>query len=65
MLSFQPAGLDARKLAATHYQKVRIGCAIRAGQDRGGLRFSPHFYNTHADVDRVVAAIKKYVSRGV
>jgi selenocysteine lyase/cysteine desulfurase len=34
------------------YQKDRIGCATRGGQDRAGLRFSPHFYNTHADMDR-------------
>src|SRR5262245_48849512 len=65
VLSFQPGNLDVRKLAAALYQKDRIGCATRGGQDRAGLRLSPHFYNTHADIDRTVAAVKKYMSTGV
>jgi isopenicillin-N epimerase len=65
VLSFQPGGADPRKLAAVLYQKERIGCATRGGQDRPGLRFSPHFYNTHADIDRTVAAVKKYMAAGV
>jgi selenocysteine lyase/cysteine desulfurase len=65
VLSFQPGNLDARKLGTALYQKDRIGCATRGGQDRAGLRFSPHFYNTHADIDRAVAAVKKYVASGV
>jgi selenocysteine lyase/cysteine desulfurase len=65
VLSFQPGALDARKLAAALYQKDRIGCATRGGQDRPGLRFSPHFYNTHADVERTIAAVKKYMATGV
>jgi selenocysteine lyase/cysteine desulfurase len=47
------------------YQKDKIGCATRGGQDRPGIRFSPHFYNTHADVEKTVAAIKKYIATGV
>ena len=65
MLSFQPGNLDVRKLSTALYQKDRIGCATRGGQDRAGLRFSPHFYNTHADVERTVAAVKKYMASGV
>lgn len=65
VLSFQPGNLDVRKLSAALYQKDRIGGATRGGQDRPGLRFSPHFYNTHADVDRAVAAVKKYMASGV
>jgi len=65
VLSFQPAALDPRKLATALYQKDRIGCATRGGQDRPGLRMSPHFYNTHADIDRAVAAIKRYAAAGV
>jgi isopenicillin-N epimerase len=65
VLSFQPGNLDVRKLSVALYQKDRIGCATRGGQDRAGIRFSPHFYNTHADIDRAVAAIKKYVATGV
>src|SRR5437016_5166637 len=65
VLSFQPGSLDVRKLSTALYQKDRIGCATRGGQDRPGIRFSPHFYNTHADVEKTVAAIKKYMATGV
>jgi len=65
VLSFLPGSLDVRKLSAALYKTDHIGCATRGGQDRGGLRFSPHFYNTHADVERTVAAMKKYMATGV
>jgi selenocysteine lyase/cysteine desulfurase len=65
VLSFQPGSLDVRKLSQALYQKEKIGCATRGGQDRPGLRFSPHFYNTMADVDRTVAAVRKYIAAGV
>jgi selenocysteine lyase/cysteine desulfurase len=65
VLSLLPGNLDIRKLSTALYQKDRIGCATRGGQDRAGLRFSPHFYNTHADVEKTVAAVKKYISTGV
>jgi selenocysteine lyase/cysteine desulfurase len=65
VLSFQPGNLDVRKLSLALYQKDRIGCATRGGQDRPGVRLSPHFYNTMADVDRTVGAIKKYMAAGV
>ena len=65
MVSFQPGNLDVRKLSTALYQKDRIGCATRGGQDRPGIRLSPHFYNTHADIDRTVAAVKKYMASGV
>jgi len=42
-----------------------ILCAKRAGPDRGGLRFSPHFYNSHAEVERAVAAVKRYLASGL
>jgi selenocysteine lyase/cysteine desulfurase len=65
IVSFQPAGLDVRKLSTALYQKDRIGCATRGGQDRPGIRLSPHFYNTHAEIDRALAAVKTYVAAGV
>lgn len=65
VLSFQPGGLDVRKLSAALYQKDRIAAATRGGQDRPGLRFSPHFYNTHREVERAVVAIRKYVAQGI
>jgi selenocysteine lyase/cysteine desulfurase len=65
VLSFQPGNLEVRKLSAALYQKDRIGCATRGGQDRPGIRFSPHFYNTHADVERTVAAVRRYMAAGI
>ncbi|HTK27982.1 MAG TPA: aminotransferase class V-fold PLP-dependent enzyme [Vicinamibacterales bacterium] len=65
VLSFQPGTLDARRLAAALYRTDRIACATRGGQDRPGIRFSPHFYNTPAEIDRAVAAVKHYVAAGV
>lgn len=65
VVSFLPGSLDIRRLSAALYQKDRIVCATRGGADRAGLRFSPHFYNSPAEVDRVIAAIKRYVASGV
>jgi selenocysteine lyase/cysteine desulfurase len=65
VVTFLPGNLNATKLAAALYEKDRIGCAARDGADRGGLRFSPHFYNLHSEVDRIVAAIRRYMTSGV
>jgi selenocysteine lyase/cysteine desulfurase len=65
IVSFQPASLDIPKLYQALYERDRIVCAPRGGADRGGLRFSPHIYNLHADVERAVAAVRRYVSSGV
>jgi isopenicillin-N epimerase len=65
IVSFKPGNLDVRKLHQALYQQDRIACATRGGTDRGGLRFSPHFYNLHTDVERAVAAIRRYIQRGL
>jgi selenocysteine lyase/cysteine desulfurase len=65
IVSFQPAGLDVRKLHQALYEADRITCATRPGSDRGGLRFSPHFYNLETDVTRAVDAVQRYVARGI
>src|SRR5688572_1077126 len=65
VVSFRPGSLDVPKLSAALYRNDRIGCATRGGTDRPGIRFSPHLYNTMAEVDRAVAAIAKYVKQGV
>src|SRR5262249_57705869 len=56
VLSFQPGSLDVRKLSQALYQKDRIGCATRGGQDRPGIRFSPPFYNPMPHLDPPLAA---------
>jgi isopenicillin-N epimerase len=55
------AGLDPSKLATALYRTDRIGCAVMGP----GIRFSPHVYNTTAEVDRAVAAVARYVKAGV
>jgi selenocysteine lyase/cysteine desulfurase len=62
---FRPGTLDVRRLGAAFVANERIVCTMRAGQDRPGVRLSPHLYNTMADVDRVIAAVKKYLASGV
>jgi selenocysteine lyase/cysteine desulfurase len=65
VVTFRPGTLDIRKLAAALYRNDHIGCATRTGSDRPGIRFSPHFYNTMAEVDRAVSATAKYMRQGV
>ena len=65
VVSFQPGSLDANRLANALYEKERIGVTTRGGQDRPGLRVSPHFYNTPAEVDRLVSAVAGYLKTGV
>lgn len=62
---FQPGSLDVRKLGAALTGTEKIVVTMRAGADRTGLRFAPHFYNTMDDVDRTVGAIRKYLASGV
>ena len=65
VVSFRPGGLDPDKLTLALYEKDRIVCAKRPGEDRGGIRLSPHFYNSHAEVERAVGAVKRYLASGV
>ncbi|MFQ6045456.1 MAG: aminotransferase class V-fold PLP-dependent enzyme [Gemmatimonadales bacterium] len=62
VLSFKPADLDPLRLAAALYENDQIVCAVRAG-DRPGVRLSPHLYNLHEEVERTVAAIRRYIER--
>jgi len=65
VVSFQPGSLNAAKLGQVLYEKDKIGTAGRGGADRGGLRASPHFYNTPQEVDRLVSAVGRYLKTGV
>lgn len=65
VVSFLPGTLDARKLAAVMYEKDRIAVTTRGGTDRAGLRVSPHFYNSPEEIDRLLAALTKYLRAGV
>jgi selenocysteine lyase/cysteine desulfurase len=65
VVSFRPGSLPAAKLSAALYEKDKIACATRGGDDRGGLRFSPHFYNTPEEIDRTLAALTRYMRSGL
>jgi selenocysteine lyase/cysteine desulfurase len=62
---FQPGTLDPRRLNAALTEKEKFVVTARAGQDRPGLRISPHFYNTMDEMDRLVAAVARYLKTGV
>jgi selenocysteine lyase/cysteine desulfurase len=65
VVSFRPGSLSIPKLSAALYENDKIACATRGGSDRGGLRFSPHFYNSPAEIDRALSAVAKYMRSGV
>ena len=65
VVSFLPGSLDSRRLGQVLYEKDKIGTAGRGGADRGGLRASPHFYNTPEEIDRLVGAVGRYLKSGV
>lgn len=62
IVSFLPGGIDVRKLHQALYEKDRIVCATRSGTDRGGLRFSPHFYNLQSDISRTLDAVRRHMT---
>jgi selenocysteine lyase/cysteine desulfurase len=61
----KPASLDPRRLASTLQEKDRIVCATAGGTARPGIRLAPHFYNTMDEMDRTIAAVRKYVTSGL
>jgi selenocysteine lyase/cysteine desulfurase len=63
-VSFLPGTLDTRKLLTALYEKDKIGLASR-GADRGGLRVSPHFYNSPEEIDRLLGALRGYAKSSV
>lgn len=65
VVSLQPGNLDPRKLTLALYEEHRIVTATREGEDRGGIRFSPHLYNSHAEVERAIGAVKRYLTTGL
>lgn len=65
VVTFQPGGLDVKKLSDVLYEKDRIAGATRTGSDRPGLRLSPHFYNSHKEVERALAAVKRCMASGL
>jgi len=65
VVSFMPGSLNPPRLGQALYEKDKIGTAGRGMGDRGGLRASPHFYNTPEEIDRLVSAMARYLKTGV
>ncbi len=64
VVTFQPGTLRSQEVLAA-LEQDGIVAAARGGSDRPGIRFSPHFYNTEDDIERAVAAIQRYLRRGL
>src|SRR5688572_5859690 len=62
---FKPGTLDPRRFSAALGEKDGVVATVRAGQDRPGLRVSPHLYNTMDEMSRLLAATRKYLASGV
>lgn len=52
---FNIPGLNMKGALNTLYAKHSVGCAVM-GEN---IRFSPHIYNTHEDIEKAVTAIKQ------
>ena len=64
VVTFRPGELDARRVLGA-LEEDGIVAAARGGSSRGGIRFSPHFYNTEVDIERGIAAISRYIRQGL
>ena len=64
IVTFLPGNADPAKLAAALYEKEHIVTNTRGSGIRG-IRLSPHFYVLQEEVDRTLAAIRKYMASGV
>jgi selenocysteine lyase/cysteine desulfurase len=64
VVTFRPGELDARRVLAA-LEEDGVVAASRGGEDRPGIRFSPHFYNTEADVERGLESIRRYMRTGL
>lgn len=65
IVSLLPGTLDASRLATALYEQDGIAVATRGGTDRPGIRVSPHLYNSPAEVDRLLAALSRYLKTRV
>lgn len=64
VVTFRADGLDPSRTVEA-LEADGIVATARGGQDRPGIRFSPHFYNSFEDVERGVAAIGRYLKTGL
>ena len=64
MVRFWPGELDPGRVLEA-LEEDGIVAAAGSNPHRGGVRFSPHFYNTEADIERAIDAIGRYMRQGL
>ncbi len=64
VVTFRPGELDPRRVLGA-LEEDGIVAAARGGSSRGGIRFSPHFYNMEVDIERGIEAIGRYMRQGL
>ena len=65
VVTFAPGSLDMRKLVAALYENDKVAVTTGGGAGRNGVRVSPHFYNTPAEIDRLLGALSRYQRSGL
>jgi selenocysteine lyase/cysteine desulfurase len=65
VVSFRAGTLEPRALAAALHQRHGIVGAVRGGEDRPGIRLSPHLYNLTVEVERTLEAVGTYLRHGL
>jgi selenocysteine lyase/cysteine desulfurase len=64
VVTFRPGELDPGRVVRA-LEADGIVATARSGTDRTGVRFSPHFYNMEADIERGIDAIGRYLRTGL
>jgi selenocysteine lyase/cysteine desulfurase len=52
-------GKDLKHLYDSLWERHKLAVALTTGGDVSGIRFSPHIYNTPAEIDRIGVAIRE------
>jgi len=54
-------GRNLKRLYDTLWDNYKLAVALTPGSDVSGIRFSPHIYNTDAEIDAVATALRETV----
>ena len=63
LVAFRIAGLPASRIA--EYLEVREGVVARSVAEVDAVRLSTHYFNTKAELDRAVAAVRRIAREGI
>ena len=62
VIKFQIRNRDTKTIYDRIWERHKIAMAITPAGDAEGLRFSPHIYNSEADLRRAIEAVKEAVT---